>query len=108
MDDDFNTPEAVSVLFELAAEINRTGDEKLALILKSLGAVMNILQIEPEQFLKGATSDLDEAQIDALVAERVEAKKARNWARADEIRNTLTAMGIVVEDGPQGSTWRRA
>ena len=108
MDDDFNTPEAVSVLFELAAEINRTGDEKLASILKSLGAVMNILQIEPEQFLKGATSDLDEAQIDALVAERVEAKKARNWARADEIRNTLTAMGIVVEDGPQGSTWRRA
>ena len=108
MDDDFNTPEAVSVLFELAAEINRTGDEKLASILKSLGAVMNILQIEPEQFLKGATSDLNEAQIDALVAERVEAKKARNWARADEIRNTLTAMGIVVEDGPQGSTWRRA
>ena len=70
--------------------------------------MLNILQIDPEQFLKGATSDLDEAQIDALVAERVEAKKARNWARADEIRNTLTAMGIVVEDGPQGSTWRRA
>ena len=108
MDEDFNTPEAVSVMFELAAEVNRTGDKKLADTLKSLGAVLNILQIEPEHFLKGATSDLDEAAIDKLVAERVEAKKARNWARADEIRNQLTQMGIVVEDGPQGSTWRHA
>ena len=108
MDEDFNTPEAVSVLFELAAEVNRTNDEKLACTLKTLGGILNILQIEPEHFLKGATEDLDEARIDALVAERSAAKKARDWARADAIRNELGAMGIIVEDGPQGSSWRRA
>ena len=108
MDDDFNTPEAVSVLFDLAAEVNRTADVRLAGLLKSLGGILNVLQIEPEHFLKGATQDLDAAAIDALVAERVAAKKARDWARADEIRNALKQQGIIVEDGPQGSSWRRA
>ncbi len=107
MDDDFNTPEAVSVLQQLAAEINRTGDAQAAALLKKLGSVLNILQRDPEVFLKGAVADLDEAAIDELVARRTAAKKARDFAAADAIRNQLSAMGIVIEDGPAGSTWRR-
>ncbi|MCF0253626.1 MAG: cysteine--tRNA ligase [Duodenibacillus sp.] len=109
MDDDFNTPGAVSVLFELAAEVNRTGDAKLAAGLKALGGVLNILQLDPEAFLKGATADLDEAAIEAKVAERLAAKKARDWARADAIRKELLDAGIVLKDGPGGTcTWQKA
>ncbi len=108
MDDDFNTPLAVSVLFELTAEVNRTGDAALAGQLKALGKILNILLIDPEVFLKGATDDIDSEAIDAKVQARFEAKKARDWATADAIRNELSAMGIVIEDGPEGSTWRRA
>ena len=107
MDDDFNTPLAVSVLFELAGEVNRTKDAALSGLLKALGGVLNILQLDPEVFLKGATEGLDAAAIDAKVAERVAAKKAKDWAKADAIRNELKALGIVIEDGPSGSTWRR-
>ena len=108
MDDDFNTPVAIAQLFELATEINRTGDPALVRQLKGLAAVLNILQLDPEQFLKGAVSGLDEAAVAALIAERAEAKKAKNWKRADEIRSELQQQGIVLLDGPQGTTWRRA
>lgn len=108
MDEDFNTPEAIGVLQNLAAEINRTGDTKASATLKKLGAVINILQRDPETFLKGAVTDLDEAAIDAKVAERTAAKKARDFARADAIRKELADMGIVIEDSASGSTWRRA
>ena len=107
MDEDFNTPEAIGVLQQMAAEINRTGDAQTASLLKKLGSVLNILQLDAEVFLKGAVTGLDEAAIDAKVAERTAAKKARDFARADAIRNELAALGIVIEDGPAGSTWRR-
>ena len=107
MDDDFNTPEAIGVLQQMAAEINRTGDAQTASLLKKLGSVLNVLQRDPEVFLKGAVTGLDEAAIDAKVAERTAAKKARDFAKADAIRNELAALGIVIEDGPAGSTWRR-
>ncbi|MFR3636151.1 MAG: DALR domain-containing protein, partial [Sutterella sp.] len=107
MDDDFNTPQAVSVLFELATEINRTKDPALARQLKGLGGVLNLLTRDPADFLKGGADDAEEARIDALIAERAEAKKAKNFARADEIRAQLTAEGIELLDTPQGTTWRR-
>ena len=107
MDYDFNTPLAIAAMFELATEINRTGDPVLVRQLKGLGAVLNILQLDPENFLKGGASDADEARINALIEERREAKKAKNFARADEIRKSLLDEGIVLMDGPQGTTWRR-
>ena len=107
MDEDFNTPEAIGVLQQMAAEINRTGDADTAALLKKLGALLNVLQRDPEVFLKGAVTGLDEAAIDAKMAERTAAKKARDFAKADAIRNELAALGIVIEDGPAGSTWRR-
>ena len=107
MDDDFNTPLAIAAMFELATEINRTNDPVLVRQLKGLGAVLNILQLDPENFLKGGASDADEARIDALIEERRAAKKAKNFARADEIRKSLLDEGIELMDGPQGTTWRR-
>lgn len=107
MDDDFNTAQAIAVLFELASEVNRTKDSQLASQLKALGGVLNILQREPEVFLKGASNDEDVSRIEALVQERTDAKKARNFARADEIRKQLASEGIELLDTPQGTTWRR-
>lgn len=108
MDDDFNTPVAIAQLFELATEINRTGDAALVRQLKGLAGVLNVLQLEPEKFLKGAVKGLDEAAIAALIAERAEAKKQKNWKRADEIRNELSAKGVILLDSAQGTTWRMA
>ncbi|MDY3115513.1 MAG: cysteine--tRNA ligase [Sutterella sp.] len=107
MDDDFNTAQAIAVLFELASEVNRTKDSQLASQLKALGSVLNILQRDPEVFLKGASNDEDVSRIEALVQERSDAKKARNFARADEIRKQLASEGIELLDTPQGTTWRR-
>ena len=111
MDEDFGTPEAMAVLFELANEVNRTHDARLAGLLKSLGGVLGLLQAEPEGFLKrpvGEAGGLEDAAIDAMIAARAEAKKARNFAEADRIRDELKAAGVILEDGPQGTTWRRA
>ncbi len=107
MDDDFNTPQAVSVLFELASEINRNADPALERQLRGLGAVLNILQLDAEKFLKGGVTEDDSERIQALIDERKAAKKARDFARADQIRADLLAEGIELMDGPQGTTWRR-
>ena len=115
MNDDFNTPEAIAVLFDLASEVNRTqGDEKrlLASTLQSLGGVLNFLQRDPTSFLQSGTKDvegLSPAMIDAQIAARVAAKNAKDFAQADSIRKALLAQGIVLEDKPGGITeWRRA
>ncbi len=115
MDDDFNTPEACSVLFDLAREINRAKAEdiilanRLAARLRQLGSVLGLLTQKPEQFLQNQqghnTEDL--AKIEALIKKRLDARKAKEWATADQAREELTAMGIILEDGPQGTTWRR-
>ena len=115
MNDDFNTPEAIAVLFDLASEMNRAqGDEKLLLAntLRSLGSALNFLQRNPTEFLQsGTTQDdgLSAAMIEAQIAARVAAKSAKDFAQADAIRKDLLAQGIVLEDKPGGITeWRRA
>ena len=117
MDDDFNTPEALAVLFDLARDLNRAREQgssevpRLAATLRHLGAVLGLLQADPEQFLKarpGAAGDAEAVAIDALVAARDTARAGKNWAEADRIRDELAAKGIVLEDGPNGTSWRRS
>ncbi|MBK9956086.1 MAG: cysteine--tRNA ligase [Rhodocyclaceae bacterium] len=109
MDNDFGTPEAVAVLFDLAGEVNRTGDATLATQLKALGGVLGLLQRNATEFLQAAPeSGLANEAIDAMIVARAAAKKARNFAEADRIRDELKTAGIVLEDGPGGTTWRRA
>ncbi len=108
MDDDFNTPQATAVLFELASEINRSKSPALARQLKRLGGVLGFLQRSPEDFVRGAAAQVDGAAIERLIEARAAAKKARNFAEADRIRAELTAQGIVLEDTAAGTTWRRA
>ena len=107
MDDDFNVPVAVAALFELANRAQAKKDAAASRQLKKLGAILNILQEDPETFLKGSTEGVDEAQIEALIEERKQAKKDKNYARADEIRKQLASDGIVLTDTPQGTTWHR-
>lgn len=110
MDDDFNTPEAFAVLFELATELNKTRALETAGMLKALGGVLGLLQGSPEEYLQGrsATAGLSDESIATLIAKRAEAKKSRNFTEADEIRNELSEQGILLEDSAQGTTWRRA
>ncbi len=114
MNDDFNTPEAYSVLFDLARELNRLKGEGAAAAaglagrLRQLGGVLGLLEQDPEAFLKGAVGDEDEVvEIEALIKARNDARAAKDWPAADAARNRLTEMGIVLEDGPQGTSWRR-
>ncbi|MGL4924399.1 cysteine--tRNA ligase [Aeromonas veronii] len=114
MDDDFNTPEAYSALFDLVREINRQKAEDMAVAaalgarLRELGAVLGILQQDPEAFLKGDEADEEVAEIERLIAERNQARADKNWAAADAARNRLTEMGIVLEDSAGKTSWRRA
>jgi cysteinyl-tRNA synthetase len=104
MDEDFGTPEAMAVLFELAGEVNKTGSAERAGLLKALGGCLGLLQNEPGSYLQ-AGAGLDETQIQLRIAERAEAKKAKNFALADSIRKDLLAQGIVLKDSAQGTTW---
>ncbi len=111
MDKDFNTPEAVAVLFDLANEINRAHSTALARQLRALGRLLGLLGRESEAFLRAGTGlgdEISDAQIGALIAERNEARRTRNFRRADDIRDDLLRQRIALEDGPQGTTWRRS
>ncbi|HET7649144.1 MAG TPA: cysteine--tRNA ligase [Gammaproteobacteria bacterium] len=116
MDDDFNTPVAISVLFELAREINRQRELDVsqagahAALLIELGAILGILQSDPETYLQAGADNsagLRAEEVEALIAARNAARKDRNWAEADRIRKQLTDAGIVLEDSATGTTWRR-
>lgn len=114
MNDDFNTPEACSVLFDMVREINRLKDTDLqaaaglAAQLKQLAGLLGILQLSADDFLQGTTAntDVDIAKIEALINARLEARANKNWAESDRIRDELTAMGVIIEDGKGGTTWR--
>jgi len=107
MDNDFGTPEAVAVLFELAAEVNRTRSLAHAALLKSLGATLGLLQSDPKTFLRAGAS-LGEETIRQRIADRAAAKQAKNYAEADRIRQELLAQGIVLKDSAAGTTWEAA
>ena len=111
MNDDLNVPEAYSVLFDLARDLNKQKDNaeeagKLAAVLKGIGGILGFLQRDPEAFLQSGGDD-DAAEIEALIKARNDARAAKDWGAADAARDKLTAMGIVLEDGAQGTTWRR-
>jgi cysteinyl-tRNA synthetase len=118
LDDDVNTPEAMAVLFDLPNEVNKTKSLDVASLLKRLGKVIGLLQREPNAFLQGFNSAADshtssnsiedyEIQVEELLAKRIQAKKSKNFAEADRIRKHLADEGIILEDTPQGTTWRR-
>lgn len=109
MDDDFNTPEALAVLFELSTEANRDKSAQASGLLHALGGVLGLLQADPSGYLRGPVSagGLGDAEIDALVAERRAARASRDFARSDAIRDQLAAAGVTLEDTPQGTLWRR-
>ena len=116
MDDDFNTPLAVAVLFDLVVDINRDRDTLLAAQLRGLGQVLGLLERSPQTFLQGAhgtdnaaASALNDAHIAEQIAARTAAKQARNFSEADRIRNALLSAGVILQDKPGGETdWRRA
>jgi cysteinyl-tRNA synthetase len=137
MDDDFNTPEALAVLFDLVRELNRVREEDidkaagLAAELRRLGGILGLLQDDPESFLKGKpahsfvsaeplvghgsidgkaeiSGGFSEAEIESLIQQRADARNSKDWAEADRVRNQLQEAGIALEDGPQGTSWRRS
>jgi cysteinyl-tRNA synthetase len=110
MNDDFNTPLAVAELFDLATEVNKTKSVQTARQLKALAGVLGLLQRSSTEFLQaGGDSELSEGAIDAIIAERTEAKKAKDFTKADMLRRGLAEAGVVLEDKPGGATtWRRA
>ncbi|MCG8378545.1 MAG: cysteine--tRNA ligase [Proteobacteria bacterium] len=117
MDDDFNTPNAIALLHEVAKDLNKIPDKTstasitLATTLKHLGDVLGLLQDDPQAFLQAKTSadesDLDEEAIQKMIADRQQAKQEKDFEKADQIRDQLTAMGIALEDTSQGTIWRR-
>ena len=116
MDDDFNTSGALAVLFDLARDINKLRDEQAAVAtiaplvgaLRRLGGILGLLQREPQEFLHADSADgLSTAQIEALIAQRTQARKNKNWAESDRIRDELKTKGVILEDSGGQSTWRR-
>ena len=118
MDDDFNTPEAMAVLFRLAKTLNKAREDRhpqaeiieLAQQLKFLGGIVGLLQQNPEHFIQSGATDsaLDPVVIEQLINQRQHARATQDYAESDRIRNELTAMGVVLEDSRSGTTWRRA
>lgn len=112
MDEDFGTPEAVAVLFELATEVNRSKDSASASLLCALGGTLGLLQTDPAHYLQsggvGAEGGILDAEVQALIQQRATAKQEKNFAEADRIRQDLAAKGIVLKDGPAGTTWERS
>ncbi len=115
MDDDFNTSEAVAVLFGLARETNRSGSDAAATQLFRLGQTLGLLGQDPERWMRegagratAADQDAEAARIEALIVQRTEARRAKNFAESDRIRDLLLSQGVLLEDGPQGTSWRRA
>jgi cysteinyl-tRNA synthetase len=106
MDDDFGTPEAVAVLFELAAEVNRSKRTELAAQLRALAATLGLLQSEPQAYLQSGAG-LDALEIQARIAQRAQAKASKNFALADSIRQDLLAQGVVLKDSATGTSWER-
>jgi len=111
MDEDFGTPEAMAVLFDLASEVNRTRSATLSGQLQALGACLGLLQLNPAQFLKGRAGEAgaqdDTQEIDRLVCERSKAKAQRDFALADRIRQSLSDKGVVLKDAASGTSWER-
>ncbi|MDP3778257.1 cysteine--tRNA ligase [Methylotenera sp.] len=121
MDDDFNTPEAMAVLFDLANEVNKTKSADVVSLLKNLAGVLGLLSRDSDDFLQGKSNAINKnadgakltdnattLNVDDLITKRLEAKKAKNFAEADRIRKELAEAGIILEDTPQGTTWRSA
>jgi cysteinyl-tRNA synthetase len=115
MDDDFNTPEALAVLFEVANVLNRAREQgepvmDLAATLREMGECLGILQDDPDNYLQGGSGEggLSDAEIQALIDTRRAARVAKDWAESDRVRDVLKDQGVILEDGPQGTTWRRA
>lgn len=112
MDDDFNTPIALSVLFELAHEIQRLREKdiskaaQLGMLLKYLGGVLGILQDDPEKFMQTGNQSVDAAKVEALIVARNQARASKNWAEADRIRDELAALSVVLEDNAGITTWK--
>ncbi len=106
MDDDFNAPAALAVLFDLATEVNRHRQPATAWLMRALGGTLGLLQESPRAYLQSGVG-LDEAAIQARIDERAAAKKNRDFARADAIRDELLAAGVALKDGPAGTTWSR-
>lgn len=114
MNDDFNTPEALAVLFDMTREINRLKDEnkleeaaQLGHGLKKLAGILGILQLEPEAFLQTGVNQAEIKKIEELIAARNAARKNKNWAEADRMRDELLNMGIILEDAAEGTVWKK-
>ncbi len=113
MDDDFNTPEALAVLFDIAKELNKIKEsdkiraQQLAGILKKLGNVLGILQQDPEIFLRTSShAEVDVDKVEALIKAREKARLDKNWKEADRIRDELSQLNVTIEDTQRGTTWR--
>lgn len=105
MDDDFNTPEALAVLFDLSHQLNKQTNPDMAHTLRHLAGLLGLLQADASDFLQAGEA-VDKNRIEQLISERLAARQTKDWARADEIRQELAAQGIELEDGPEGTLWR--